>query len=316
MTLPSRTLRFREGAAAAVLLSVIAAAAPRPALAQACCAGGTIVTPTRLALHEDFAVGMQLRARTNAGSFDAGGHYAASSGVEQIMEQDVAASVRVGERGQVGAVIPTLQTHRNVGGLDDWGGGLGDVSLTARYDFFLATQALTWPGFAVLAAATLPTGTPPDGASHPLAADATGAGTYDATLGVEVAKATGHIYVALDGWLTHRFQRSAAIGGAAPLTESFSTRWTLLAVGSYVFDSEAALGLYVTSLDEGPGTIDGVRVPATALRLTTLGAAGVLPIRDLWRLQGTVSSDVTLSSFGRNEPAGYGVTLSLVRVWL
>lgn len=291
---------------------------PRPAIAQACCAGGTVVTPTRLALHEDLAVGMQLRARTNPGSFDAGGHYASSSGIEQVLEQDVAASVRLAESGQVGVVVPMIQTHRNAGGLDDWGGGLGDVSLTARYDFLLATQFLYWPGVGVLAASTLPTGTPVDKASpsHLLAADSTGAGTYDVTLGVDVEKASGHVYVALNGWLTHRFQRTVSIGGAPPTTESFSTRWTLLAVGSYVFDNEAALGLYVSSFGEGPSTINGVQDPTTGLRLTTVGAAGVLPIRDLWRLQGSLYGDVAISSFGRNEPAGYGVTLSLVRVWL
>jgi len=286
-------------------------------MAQACCAGGTVVTPTRLALHEDFAVGMQLRARTNPGSFDTAGHYTASSGVEQILEQDVAASVRLGAKGQMGAVIPMIQTHRNDGGLDDWGGGLGDVSLTARYDFLLATQFLYWPGLGVLAASTMPTGTPPDkpSPSHLLAADSTGAGTYDVTLGVDVEKASGHVYVALNGWLTHRFQRRLSIGGGAPTTESFSTRWTLLAVGSYVFDSEAALGLYVSSFNEGPGTINGVQNPTTGLRLTTVGAAGVLHIHDLWRLQGSLFTDVMISSFGRNEPVGYGLTASLVRVW-
>ncbi len=296
-----------------VTLGVLAA--PRRAAAQACCAGGTVVTPTRLALHEDLAVGLVLRARTNLGSFDASGHYTSSSGVEQILEQDVAATARLADKGQVGVVIPMIQTRRDEAGLNDWGGGLGDVSLTARYDFLLAAQSLHWPGIAVLAASTLPTGTPPDKATHPLAADATGAGTYDVTLGLALEKAAGHIYCALDGWLTHRFTRTSSVGGAT-LTESFGVRWTLLAVAGYVFDDEAALGLYVNALDEGQASINGVRDPTTVLRLTTVGAAGVLPLRDLWRLQGALFSDVAISPFGRNEPVGYGLTASLVRAWL
>jgi len=305
----------RRGVLGIVFISAVTLAAPRRATAQACCAGGTVVTPARLALHEDLAVGIVLRARSNRGSFDAGGHYVSSTGIEQIFEQDVAVTARLADKGQVGVVIPMIETRRAEAGLDDWGGGLGDISLTARYDFLLAAQSLHWPGVAVLAAATIPTGTPPDKATHPLAADATGAGTYDVTLGLGLEKAAGHVYVALDGWVTHRFARTSSIGGQT-LTESFGARWTLLAVAGYVFDDEAALGLYVDALDEGRASIDGVRDPTTGLRLTTVGAAAVLPLRDLWRLQGTLFGDVAISSFGRNEPVGYGLSASLVRAWL
>jgi hypothetical protein len=262
-------------------------------------------------------VGFALRARTDPGSFDATGHYAASTGVDQTLEQDVAASVRLLDRGQLGALLPMIQTHRTAGNFDDWGGGIGDVSLNARYDFLLAAETLRWPGFGVLAAANLPTGSPPDKyePSHPLAANATGEGTYDVTLGVDVEKVSGHLYAAVNGWVTHRFARTLAVAGA-PLTESFSARWTFLGVASYVFDTEAAIGLYVSALGEGPATVNGVQDPTTSLRLTTLGAAGVLPLRDVWRIQGSAFFDVPVSSLGRNEPAGYGLTASLVRVWL
>jgi hypothetical protein len=179
----------------------------------------------------------------------------------------------------------------------------------------LASESLRWPGIGVLAASTLPTGTPPDKATHPLAADATGAGTYDVTLGLDVEKAWRHWYAGVNGWLTHRFTRALLVG-QTPLTESFSTRWTVLGVASYVFDSEAALGLYLNAFDEGPATINGTRDATTSLRLTTLGAAGVLPIHDVWRVQGSLFLDVPVASFGRNEPAGYGLTVSLIRVWL
>ncbi|HEX4405353.1 MAG TPA: hypothetical protein VH560_11030, partial [Polyangia bacterium] len=101
------------------------AAGSADAFAQACCAGGAVVTPTRLALHEDVSVGLQLRARSNPGAFDPAGRYTTSDGVEQLMEQDLAASVRVLDRGQVGAQLPTIETHRRVQNIDDWGGGIG-----------------------------------------------------------------------------------------------------------------------------------------------------------------------------------------------
>jgi len=315
MTLRSQMFRSRDAALCLVVSIAMLAVGSADAFAQACCAGGTVVTPTRLAIHEDVAIGLQLRARSNPGSFDPAGRYTASDGLEQITEQDLAASVRLLERGQIGAVIPTIQTHRSVTGIDDWGGGIGDVSLTARYDFLLAAESLRWPGLGVLAASTLPTGTPPDKATHPLAADATGAGTFDVTLGLDVEKAWRHWYAGVNAWLTHRFTRTVSTGPTS-LTEAFSTRWTAIGVASYVFDSEAAAGLYLSVLDEGPATIDGKQDSTTSLRSTTAGAAGVLPIRDVWRIQGSLFFDVPVASFGRNEPAGYGLTASLIRVWL
>lgn len=292
---------------------------PRRADAQACCAGGAVVTPARLARHEDLAVGLQVRARSNGGSFDSRGQYAGTGGEEQMFEQDLAGSFRFAERGQAGVVVPMIETHRSVGGLTDTGGGLGDLALTARYDFLLATEALYWPGLGVLAAVTLPTGRAPNQATHALAADATGAGTYDLTVGADVEKVTGHAYLALNAWVTHRFDRTLTISApGTPTTtirEAFGTRLTLLAVAGYVFDGGAALGAYLNLMNEGIATINGAEDEKTELRLTTAGLAGVLPVRDRWRFQGALFSDLRWSHFGRNEPAGLGLTASLIRVW-
>jgi hypothetical protein len=293
--------------------------APRRAEAQACCAGGAVVTPTRLALHEDLALGLQVRARSNGGSFDSQGQYAGTVGDERIFEQDLAVSFRFAGRGQAGAVLPMIETHRSAGGLSDTGGGLGDVALNARYDFLLASEALYWPGFGILAAATLPTGRAPNEATHPLTTDATGAGTYDVTIGADIEKVAGHAYAALNAWLTHRFDRAITVTApgtpSTTIHQSFSARLTLLAVAGYVFDSEAALGVYVNLMNEGIATINGAEDPTTSLRLTTAGLAGVLPVRDRWRIQGAIFSDLRWSNFGRNEPAGLGLTASLVWVW-
>src|ERR1700747_3400739 len=124
----SRRSRFPEAAVVLAALIIAAIARPRPANAQACCAGGTVVTPARLALHEDWALGLQMRARSNPGSYGADGRYQTSGGAEQVFEQDVAASARIPERAQAGIMIPMFQTHRNLSGLDDWGSGIGDLS--------------------------------------------------------------------------------------------------------------------------------------------------------------------------------------------
>jgi hypothetical protein len=308
--------RRRWCCSSAAIAAAVLALAPRPARAQACCAGGALVTPTRLSEQEDYAAAVQMRARSNVGSFAPDGGFASSAGGEQVLEQDLAAAVRISRRGQVSALLPLIQTHRQATGIDEWGGGIGDVALAGRYDFRLAAEAVRWPGVALLAAATLPTGRPVDQSTQTLATDATGAGTYDATLGLGLEKTSDHAYAALDGWLTHRFARAVPVPGAAPIHQSFGLRWTALAVGGYVFDNEAAAAVYVSVLGDGAATVDGVTDPTTGKRLTTVGAAGLWPLAELWRLQAAVYTDVMLPSFGRNELGGFGLTLSLVRTWL
>ena len=68
-------------------------------------------------------------------------------------------------------------------------------------------------------------------------------------------------------------------------------------------------------LNRGDDTLNGVHQPGTALRLTTVGVSGVVPIHDTWRVQASVFSDVLASSFGSNELAGAGASLSVLRVW-
>ena len=311
--------RSRERLALAALAALAGLAvliASRDAAAQACCAGGSVVAPTRLAAYEDFAVGVQTRAQGSMGSFGADGRYLPSqASSEQTFEQQLLASVRFARAAQAGVVLRALSTHRNAGSLDEWGGGLGDVTLTARYDFILPAELPRMPGLAVLAAATLPTGTPPDRAAQPLATDATGAGTFDASLGLSLEKAGNHVFGMLALWGTQRAGRTVSVPGAPSVTQSFALRWTVLATAGWVFDSEAAVALFATAFNEGDPTINGARDAAGGRRLTTVGAAGAVPFAAAWRVQGTAFTDLAVVSLGRNQPAGAGGTISLVRVW-
>src|SRR5689334_3195828 len=86
---------LRALALAAVAAAVLLPA--RAARAQACCAAAGLTAPTRLRSYEDFAAGMQGRARTVTGSFDDRGGYTASGAGESELdfEQDLFAVARV-----------------------------------------------------------------------------------------------------------------------------------------------------------------------------------------------------------------------------
>ncbi len=289
-----------------------------PAAAQACCTGGALVSPVRLAPPEDYAVGLQTRARSAVGSFGADGSFVSSSAgsTEQDLEQDLAASFRLARRAQVGLVLPYLETHRTESGADAWGSGIGDLALNARYDFKLAAEMLYWPGVALLANVVLPTGKAVGDGTAPTSTDATGTGTYSVSLGIDLEKVHGPLYGALYAWVTHSGSSAVLPPGAAQaLTTSYPLQVTALAVAGYVFDDGAAAALYVNFLERGDDSLNGLTQPGTVLRLTTVGATGLVPIADDWRLSASVYSDVLLSSFGRNQQAGAGLSASLVRAW-
>jgi hypothetical protein len=296
-------------------LATLAVACPASAAAQACCAGGALVNPTRLAPYEDAAAGLQARVRGQLGSFGADGGYAAA-GNEQDFEQDLAASFRVAKRAQAGFVLPFIETRRLESGQPSLGSGLGDLALTARYDFALASETLRWPGFALLAAVVFPTGRAAGNGTNPAGTDATGTGTVSGSLGVAFEKIRGPIYGAVQGWVTISGSRTVDTPGFGPTTTDFPPQVNALAIAGYVFPNESAAALYVAFLDRGDVTIDGTKVPATELRLTTLGASGLLPVGERWRLQGTVFADLPWVPFGVNEQAGVGGTIALVYLWM
>ncbi|HEY6475865.1 MAG TPA: hypothetical protein VI456_04735, partial [Polyangia bacterium] len=178
-----------------------------------------------------------------------------------------------------------------------------------------------WPGFALLGGVVFPTGKSVGDGTNPAATDATGTGTFNASLGVGIEKVHGPLYGALNLWATYSgsstFTPPSEQGAPsmAPRTTSYPLQLTALAVAGYVFESEAAVALYVNFLERGDTTTDGMTNGGSGLRLTTVGATGLIPVAIDWRLSASIYGDVVLASFGRNEQAGVGGTVSLVHAW-
>src|SRR5580704_2399535 len=57
----------------ATLAALLVSVTPARAFAQACCAGGSVITPGRLAMHEDALVGLQEKAGNVLGSYSQAG---------------------------------------------------------------------------------------------------------------------------------------------------------------------------------------------------------------------------------------------------
>jgi hypothetical protein len=288
-----------------------------PALGQACCAGGSAITPARLQLHEDYAIGFETHATDITGSFLGTSYVPNPSGSSEVdLGEDVLAAARFLERGQVSLDIPVLATYRADPGLSDFGGGIGDINLGARWDFITAAESLHLPGIAALVGVTVPTGRPADAPSASiLAANATGIGAFQLTGGLAFEKIFGdHLLVDLTGLVSQRLPRTVEIGGQT-IQETLGLQLFAIAAVGWAFDNGIGLAVSGTFTGELDAVLDGQRVPQSGRSLTTFSFSGSFPVTDDWRLQGSVFDDPQLSGLGANQPIGAGLTFTVLRTW-
>ena len=283
------------------------------AVGQACCAGGAAYQPARLKLHEDWLVGVSVQASDQLGSAGHNGSYIPNppGDGEQDYTESLLATVRVFERGQIGLSVPFLQSNRYVPGTTQFGGGIGDISFTARWDFLYSNESAHFPGISLLGGVTAPTGIPPESASLPLGANTTGLGSWQGALGLELERTffNGAV-VSATGLVTENFVRH--VDG---LEEQLGTLFSGLLAAGWVFPDEAAVAATFTYSDSLDTKLNGVAQPMSERQVNTVGIAGGLPINDEWRLQATAFWDLPV--LGRNHPSdGIGGSFTVIRAFL
>lgn len=286
-------------AAVAFFAAAASMAAARPANAASCCAGATVM-PGRLMVHEDALVGLDMRAGRELGAFDDRAAFAAASGDELAFEEGVFAAVRLAGRGQAAVRAPLVQTFRDLRGVREFGGGLGDLQLEGRWDFVEAGQLLHVPGIALVASAVLPTGRAPEEVQNPLGTDATGIGAFQATGGLALEHVFGDFLASAAGTVGARASRTV-FGERVPS----SLLWSVAGTVGVILPREAVVALAATFTDE----------PDAQRRWLRLGVSAGMPLSDEWRIQGGLFGDPPMSGSGRNQPASTGLTFVLIRSW-
>lgn len=282
--------------------------------AQACCAGSGAVTPGRLSLHDDALVGVQTRFAAVYGTFDTNGHFGVkkSGAAEHDLEQDVFASWRLPflPRAQVAVLAPLVETYRRAGPSSDFGGGIGDVNLNARYDFVYAGQYRYVPGIGVLAGVTFPTGVSPESASPPLAADATGTGAFQANVGLSLEQTFGPWLVTAYGIVAKRMHRTVQ-----GVETALGTQWTALAAVAYTFPRDYAVAFSASFTGEGDAELNHATVAHSSRRAPNLGVVGVFPFSDHFRLQSGLFFTPPIDALGQNELATAAFTFTAIYAW-
>ncbi|HXN30816.1 MAG TPA: hypothetical protein VN894_03100 [Polyangiaceae bacterium] len=295
----------------AVLVLVGAWLFPARGWAQACCAGASAVTPGRLELHEAALAGVQLRAAGVFGHYTAQGRYVPSPSVdpEDDFEQDLFGAVRVLRRGQIALLVPFVETMRATPQDGSHiGGGVGDVNLSARYDFVRAGEARFVPGIALLAGVTFPTGAPVESVpTSPLAVDATGVGAFQGNVALALERAFGP-------WLVNA---TTIVAARTPrFGQTLGTQVTVLAATAYTFGNDAALALSASYAFEGDAVAtDGMDVPFSSKRVAIVTVSALWPVGDAWRLIGGAFLAPPVDALGSNQPVTGGLTITLIRSW-
>ncbi|HEY2409052.1 MAG TPA: transporter [Polyangiaceae bacterium] len=284
------------------------------ASAQACCAGGSAITPGRLLKNEQFLVGLQLRTASVIGSFDANARFRgpAAGTSEWDFEQDLFATLRVLTRAQLSLLVPVLESSRrspNTG--REFGGGFGDLNFGARYDFLWAHDSPYIPGIAGLAGVTLPTGRAPEAAHLPLGSDATGIGAWQANLGLALEQAFGAWLLDLTALAARRSERRIGT-----LHSQLGTRFSAIAALGYVLSGDLSLALGATYTTEGNSAINGQEVAGTMHRSLELAGFGVWSPSNVWRVQWSVFLDPPLDGLGQNQLTTTGASVALLRTFL
>lgn len=257
-------------------------------------------------------VGLQLKATHQVASFDAKGRriWPPDHTSESAFEQDLLGAVRVLPHTQITLQLPFVMTHRATPRANETSWGVGDLNVGARHDFVRAGEWPTWPGLALLAGVSAPTGRAPEKAKKPLATDATGIGAFQGHIGGAIEKTFGPWLFNLTALVAQRTSRSVG-----QVRERLGTQLTTIAAGGYVFESGVAIAMSTSITFEAEAHIDGKSVANSGRRLVSVGLSGAWPFRDDWRLQGGFSIDPPIMQLSVNQLANVGGTLALLRTW-
>lgn len=273
---------------------------PREADAQACCAGASALGSGRLTLHEEALVGADARVTDIVGSFANDAEYRASSTTRVEFEQGIFGSLRLFEKAQLSLRIPFVETYHRARNVTEFAGGIGDIQLSSRYDFLLAGESLTIPGIGLSAGLIAPTGRPVERATKLLGSDTTGAGAFQLSLGASIEQTFDNVYVGLFSNVDYRLPRQARgrdVPGAVQLSETLALGW--------IFSNEAVVVLSSRFNIE----------PEASKRILRLGLSSAMPLSDTLRVQGGIFGDLPVTGLGRNQSAGIGFQLAMMRSW-
>jgi len=295
---------------AAVFAAAVCLLGERAAHAQACCTSTSTIFPARLQDGENALLGFRAGASIVYGSFDdqrvLHGQPAGASEVD--FGQALLVTARVAnEPVQFSVAVPFAETIRSAGGLNDAGGGIGDLQVSMRWDVTHAGKDPVVPGIAPLLSITAPSGTAADAAKNALGADATGLGSLQFGVGLALEQLFGRTLFALA--TTAQFHAARDVAGVhSQLGPDLAATLGV----SYTFKNGWALGGAFTYSNSFDSSVDGADVANSARAFSQFAVTAAVPLPHDMRLLGSVFFVPPISSVGQNEAANVGLTMTLI----
>ncbi len=301
---------------AAGLFALLITLQPAAAHAQACCGAAQGTGLGRLAMGQVYLVGVDAQFREVYGRYD-DQEYVSLSHDTREFRQTLFASARLYEDFQLSLTVPFVQTYKNFGSdLSEFGGGLGDIAASLRYEFFGVGHRQNVPGIAIALTGKAPTGRTVFQSKNLLQTDTTGTGSYDVGAQIQVENTHGSMFWSLQGGAQQPFAFTNALGSKI----SRNLRWDASAAIGYsakasmFADESLYLSLAIAS-DFTTGHLENNQfVQASQERRTALTLQAGAYILPQWFVAARVGSDIPLDHFGENLLTGaqFGITLRRV----
>lgn len=294
---------------AAVLVGGLLALVSQRAAAAPCCMSATAFGMGRLAIWEDFALGLRTSLSPALGAWDAEGHWSSYDDYADLeWRSELWALVALDRRLSAFVRLPVVATLRSAGSLSGFGGGLGEVSLGARYEVLAIGEIAELPAIALTLAVLAPTGRATEDAETPLGVDVTGRGAWVLSAGLSLEVTRVPWFVRLDLGLSVPLPaRRDDLGVSQRLGPSFD----LGLAGGVEVSPRVVVSLASHLMLSSDNILDGTAVPHSDRLELGLGPAVSWHFAWSWTLQLGVDSGLFLSDLGQNLPGRVTTTLGL-----
>jgi len=180
-------------------LALLLLTTERGARAAPCCMSATAFGMGRLLIWEDFAVGLRTSLSPSLGAWDRDGHWSGYDSYDELeWRSELWGLVGIARRWSVFARVPGVVIERSTASDSDVGGGIGDLSIGARYEILEIGEYQELPAIALTLAVAAPTGRATDEARTPLGVDVTGRGAWVLSTGLSAEYTRLPWFVRLD----------------------------------------------------------------------------------------------------------------------
>lgn len=237
----------------------------------------------------------------------------------------IGGSYRFNRHIQFGFSVPYVWNYNNIPGLKARSGGIGDITISGRYEFFHEFQLRkingknridkVKPYLAVTFGITLPTGKSIETAEHET--DITGKGYYVTSLGISLIKSLirSRLQVSTDLNWQHCFKKTydKYFGQVQqnPFNQQLGDRFNYSITLNYIFGSEHAVSVTASGFLQNSYLQNGQRVDNTNEKSLNLSLAySYYPTIQL-RITPVIKYSLAGDNFGKNATGSFNAGISV-----